>query len=85
MLFFRSEEDVRQWCAARNVAMGETLSLEQLWTLSQAWYGNRLAREFHGQSREEAEGIFREVGVERGALREGITIILAVAVISELI
>jgi hypothetical protein len=40
-----------------------TLSLEQLWTLSQVWYGNRLDENFHGCSMEQAMELFREAGL----------------------
>jgi hypothetical protein len=64
MLFFRSEEDVRAWQRERNVAGGEILSLEQLWELSQKWYGNRLNHDFHGRSLEQAQAIFRDMKFE---------------------
>lgn len=62
MLFFRAENDATEWKRARNVSAGETLSLAQVWTLSQAWYGNRLDHAFHGRSLIQAQEIFREVG-----------------------
>lgn len=63
MLFFRSEEDAREWKGARNVQTGEILSLEQLWDLSQRWYGNRLDNDFHGRSLDQVQEIFRAVGL----------------------
>lgn len=63
MLFFRSEEDVTAWKGARNVQGGEILSLEQLWDLSQRWYGNRLDKDFHGRSLDQVQEIFRAVGL----------------------
>jgi hypothetical protein len=42
---------------------GEALSLETVWTLAQAWYGDRLRPEFRGRSHAEAEAIFRRVGL----------------------
>ena len=63
MLFFRSEEEVQVWCRERNVAPGETLSLTQVWALSQKWYGNRLDANFHGRSLDEAQQVFRELGL----------------------
>ena len=66
MLFFRSEEDMEQWKGTRGVAGGEILSLAKIWELSQIWYGKRLERDFHGRSSEEAEGIFRGVGLTSG-------------------
>lgn len=62
MLFFRGENEVQEWKRARSVHTGEILSLEQLWALSQKWYGNRLAHDFHGRSPQEAQKIFREMG-----------------------
>lgn len=63
MLFFRSEEDLQAWGTARNLSLGATLSLEQLWALSKLWYGNRLEEDFHGRSPKEALGLFQEVGL----------------------
>lgn len=63
MLFFRSEEDATDWKGARNVQTGEILSLEQLWDLSQRWYGNRLDKDFHGRSLDQVQEIFRAVGL----------------------
>ncbi|MCC7164016.1 MAG: hypothetical protein IT331_16080 [Anaerolineae bacterium] len=63
MLFFRSEEDVNAWKRARNVATGEVLEPAQIWALSQKWYGNRLAHDFHGRTLEEAQEIFRGIGL----------------------
>lgn len=63
MLFFRSEADAAEWKRARNVPTGEIISLEQLWELSQKWYGNRLEHAFHGRSRAQAQDLFRAVGL----------------------
>lgn len=63
MLFFRSEADVAEWKRERNVTTGETMPLEQLWALSKIWYGNRLQHDFHGRSLEQAQNVFREVGL----------------------
>lgn len=63
MLFFRSEADVAEWKRARSVTTGEILTLERLWDLSEKWYGNRLAHDFHGRSLEQAQAVFREVGL----------------------
>jgi hypothetical protein len=37
--------------------------LAQVWELAQAWYGDRLRPDFHGWMREQAEAIFRRVGL----------------------
>lgn len=63
MLFFRSEADVAEWKRERNVTTGEIMPLAQLWELSKIWYGNRLLPEFHGRSLEQAQNVFREMGL----------------------
>ncbi len=63
MLFFRSEDDLAAWLTEKKRPRGETLSLSQLWALTQAWYHNRLDIKFHGRSLEEAQTIFRQVGL----------------------
>ena len=43
MLFFRSEELVRAWCAANGHALRPLVTMEQLQGLAVAWYGTRLS------------------------------------------
>ena len=43
---------------------GGTLSLEQVWALARAWYApDRRAPEWRRYTVEEAEGIFRDLGL----------------------
>ncbi|MEZ4668409.1 MAG: hypothetical protein R3E39_10880 [Anaerolineae bacterium] len=63
MLLFRAEEDVVQWCEQTNRPRGALLTLEQIWALSQAWYGNRMSPHFRGRSAAEAEQIFASLGL----------------------
>ncbi len=42
MLFFRSEERVRKWCAMNSSPVRPLVSLSQLWGLADAWYSTRL-------------------------------------------
>lgn len=63
MLFFRSEEALNQWLAAKHAERGAVLSISQLWELSQRWYHNRLAPEYHGRTMEQVQGIFKELGL----------------------
>lgn len=63
MLFFRSEETLKQWLASRHAERGAVLSIPQLWELSQRWYHNRLASEYHGRTIEQVQEIFKEVGL----------------------
>jgi hypothetical protein len=43
---------------------GETLTLEQTWALAQLWYGDRLNADFRGRSAEQAQDIFRRLGLQ---------------------
>ena len=63
MLFFRSEESLTQWLAAKQAQRGAVLSLPQLWDLSQRWYHNRLSPDYHGRTTEQVQEIFNEVGL----------------------
>lgn len=63
MLFFRSEETLNGWLASRQAERGAVLSVPQLWELSQRWYQDRLAPEYHGRTMEQVQDIFKEVGL----------------------
>jgi len=63
MLLFRSEEGVLRWCEQMGIPRGATLSIEQVWDLSQRWYGDRLDPTFRGRTASEAERIFQQVGL----------------------
>jgi hypothetical protein len=64
MLLFRSEETVKQWCAAREIPMRPLISLEQLWFLSQTWYGNRLTVDSRRPAADEMVEIFARIGLD---------------------
>lgn len=64
MLAFRSEEHVHRYLESRRFARGTLLSLEQLWGLAQAWYGDRLAPDWRRRTPEEAEAVFAGLGLE---------------------
>ena len=63
MLFFRSEEQVRDWCAAREDPMRPLVSMDQLWTLATAWYSTRLQAQSRRPKPEEMRGIFAGLGL----------------------
>jgi hypothetical protein len=63
MLFFRSEADLEDWLGTKKAARGETLTVTQLWQLSQRWYHTRLDVEYHGRTLEQAQEIFKAVGL----------------------
>ena len=63
MLFFRSEESLTEWLVAHNTKRGATLTIPQLWELSQRWYRDRMSAEYHGRNLQQAQKIFTEVGL----------------------
>jgi hypothetical protein len=63
MLLFRSEEHLEAWVRAGHGPMGATLTLQQLWSLSMAWYSNRMDREWRRRTPEEAQALFDSLGL----------------------
>lgn len=64
MLLFRSEEHARAWSARWNQAEGAYLSLEQVWGLARAWYGeDRRAGTWKRKTKEEAQALFGALGL----------------------
>jgi hypothetical protein len=39
------------------------LTLDLVWALSQAWYGNRLSPDYHGRTPEQVRAIFEGLGL----------------------
>ncbi len=64
MLLFRSEETVRQWCAAHDLPVRPIVSLDQLWYLAVTWYGNRLTVDSRRPQPGEMVEIFARIGLE---------------------
>ena len=58
MLFFRSEERVREWCATNGYPMRPLVSIDQLWTLAATWYSTRLQADSRRPQPEEMRAIF---------------------------
>ncbi|HEY7568842.1 MAG TPA: hypothetical protein VH762_14790 [Gemmatimonadaceae bacterium] len=63
MLFFRSEERLREWCAARGVTPGPAVSMAQLWGLAAQWYGTRLEPSARRPGPDEMRQIFAGLGL----------------------
>jgi hypothetical protein len=63
MLFFRSEESLRIWCAARGVPQGPAMTLEQLWNLSRVWFANRLSPDGRRPTVAEVRRMFASIGL----------------------
>lgn len=64
MLFFRSEELVREWCQAHGVTMRPLVSIPQLWTLATTWYSTRLQENSRRPKPDEMRAIFSGLGLE---------------------
>jgi hypothetical protein len=63
MLFFRSEERVREWCTARGVEPRPMVTMPQLWGLATTWYGTRLSAEARRPGPSEMREIFSGIGL----------------------
>jgi hypothetical protein len=64
MLFFRSEEMVREWCAAHGHPMRPVVNMDQLWTLATTWYSTRLQADSRRPQPGEMRAIFSGLGLE---------------------
>ena len=64
MLFFRSEELVREWCAAHDTPVRPLVSIAQLWTLATTWYSTRLQENSRRPKPDEMVKIFADLGLE---------------------
>ena len=64
MLFFRSGEQVREWCAAHSYPMRPLVTMDQLWTLAKTWYSTRLQENSRRPQPDEMRFIFARLGLE---------------------
>jgi hypothetical protein len=64
MLFFRSEECVREWCVAHDYPMRPLVTMDQLWTLATTWYSTRLEENSRRPQPDEMRFIFANLGLE---------------------
>ncbi len=64
MLFFRSEELVRQWCDTHGYPMRPVVRMDQLWKLAKMWYSTRLQGESRRPQPNEMREIFADLGLE---------------------
>lgn len=64
MLFFRSEEAVRQWCREQNYPLRPLVRMDQLWGLAETWYATRLQPDSRRPQPAEMRAIFARLGLE---------------------
>jgi hypothetical protein len=64
MLFFRSEEMVRQWCCVHDYPQRPLVNMKQLWTLATTWYATRLQENSRRPQPDEMRSIFAGLGLE---------------------
>jgi hypothetical protein len=63
MLFFRSEDMVRKWCARLGYPVRPIVTMAQLWGLATIWYANRLQADSRRPKPDEMRGIFAGLGL----------------------
>ncbi len=64
MLFFRSEELVREWCTTHGHPMRPLVRIDQLWTLATTWYSTRLLEDSRRPQPDEMRAKFAGLGLE---------------------
>jgi len=64
MLFFRSEEEVHEWCTAQGSPIRPLVTIDQLWNLATTWYSTRLQEDSRRPRPDEMREIFAGVGLE---------------------
>ena len=64
MLFFRSEERVREWCEANGQPMRPLVRMDQLWMLATTWYSTRLQEDSRRPQPDEMRAFFAAIGLK---------------------
>lgn len=59
---FRSEGEVRAWCARHALPEGAIVPLPQLWDFARDWYGDYLREPWRKRSAADAQELFRRHG-----------------------
>lgn len=63
MLFFRSEDHVREWCRTRGYPVRPLVRMDQLWGLASTWYSTRLEAASRRPQPAEMRRIFADLGL----------------------
>ena len=64
MLFFRSEEQIREWCAEHRAPLRPRATMAQLWAMATTWYSTRLEADSRRPQADEMRGIFAAIGLD---------------------
>lgn len=62
-MLFRSDEEIEDWLQRKSLARGAVLSLQRVWELAKLWYADRLSPDFRGRTTDDAQAIFRQLGL----------------------
>lgn len=65
MLLFRSEDHATRWRERARPVASTTLSLDKAARLAHAWYRDKLSDDYRRHTADEAEAIFRDLGLDR--------------------
>jgi hypothetical protein len=60
---FRHEAEIDTWCAAHDLPRGGVLTIPQLWSFAQDWYGGYVDQPWRKRSAQEVEAIFQRNGL----------------------
>jgi hypothetical protein len=63
MRLFRSEEHVGRWSDEAGIPVGAVFEVAVLWRLAQAWFADRLARDWRRCTVPETQAIFDAAGL----------------------
>ena len=64
MTLFRSEEHVWRWTEANARAMGEIVSLGQVWRLAKLWYPDPRRTDWRPRTRDESQAVLAAAGLK---------------------
>jgi len=63
MVFFRSEELAKDWCAGKGHTLRPLVTIDQLWKLATTWYATRLQEDSRRPQPAEMRAIFAGLGL----------------------
>lgn len=63
MTLFRSEEHVRRWTEANQRAIGQIVSLDQVWRLAKLWYSDPRRPDWRPRTRDESQAVLAAAGL----------------------